>query len=313
MITGASGLIGTALKENLQSKNDIIYCQSRYARKDEPTVKWIKHDLVNDSWADLSLPEIEVVYHIAGQTSTFVARQNPIADLSANLLALLNLLEYFRSQTRPPFIVLTGTVTEVGLTEQIPINERFTDQPITFYDLSKLTAEMYLKQYIKEAFVNGCCLRLPNVFGLSQGGQAADRGILDKVYKQAIAGQNVTVYGDGSFIRDYLYVDDVTSALVLATKNMKRTNGRMFCLGSGHGITLRDAFLKVIAAAALVTGKKVELEQVPPPDGLSEIEYRNVVIDASEFTRATGWMPKYSFEDAIFKAYGPNSRNGALL
>ncbi len=265
LVTGASGLIGTALVDKLRGGSNSIFCQSRSFHEDELGVKWIKHDLISDSWDCLSLPKIDVIYHLAGQTSTYSARQNPIADLSANVLTLLNMLEYFKMQAHPPFIVLAGTVTEVGLTDQLPINESFPDFPITFYDLSKLTAEKYLKLYVKERFVNGCCLRLPNVFGRMKSGQMLDRGIIDKVYRRAIAGQNINLYGDGSFIRDYLFLDDVVSALVLASENIERTNGRMFCLGSGQGITLKDAFLKVIAAAALVTGKKVELVQVPPP------------------------------------------------
>ena len=303
LVTGASGLIGSALVRRIKEKSNAIYCQSRTPHEDELGVKWIKHDLINDSWDGLSLPEINVIYHLAGQTSTYRAKQNPTADLSANVLALLNLLENFRKQEHPPFIVLAGTVTEVGLTDQLPINESFADRPITFYDISKLTAEMYLKQYVKERFVNGCCLRLPNVFGRMQSGQMLDRGIIDKVYRRALAGKNISLYGDGSFIRDYLFLDDVVSALVLASENVERTNGRMFCLGSGQGITLKDAFLKVIAAAALVTGKKVELLQVPPPNGLSAIEYRNAIVDASAFAKATGWLPKYCFDDAIIAAY----------
>ncbi len=88
---------------------------------------------------------------------------------------------------------------------------------------------------------------------------------LMRSYIQRQETPNINLYGDGSFVRDYLFLDDVVSALVFASENIERTNGRMFCLGSGQGITLKDAFLKVIAAAALVTGRKVELVQVPPP------------------------------------------------
>ena len=309
LVTGASGLIGAALVDMLRGGSSTIFCQSRSFHEDEFGVKWLKHDLVNDSWEDLSLPDIDVIYHLAGQTSTYIARQNPIADLSANVLALLNLLDHFRRQKRCPFVVLVGTVTEVGLTDQLPINESLPDYPITFYDISKLTAEIYLKQYVREGFVNGCSIRLSNVFGRNQPGQQKDRGILDKIFSMAISGQNINVYGDGSFIRDYLFLDDVVSALVLASENNERTNGRMFCLGSGQGISLKDAFLKVIDTAALVTGRKVELVHVPHPDGLSAIEYRNAIIDASGFTQATGWLPRYSFDDAILLAYRDTNTN----
>ena len=303
LITGASGFIGTALIERLRGECNSIVCQSRSSHKDESGVKWIKHDLVNDSWDCLSLLEIDVIYHLAGQTSTYSSRQNPIADLSANVLALLNLLEHFRKQELPPFVVLAGTATEVGLTDQLPINESLPDRPITFYDISKLTAEMYLKQYAREGFVNGCSLRLANVFGRRQPGQQRDRGILDKIFSRAVSGKNITVYGDGNYLRDYIFIDDVISALVLAPNNMEQTNGRAFCIGSGQGVALKEAFLRVTSMAEKVTGIHVNHEYVRPPADLSDIEYRNVVIDSTAFRQATGWVPKYDFNAGLEAAY----------
>ncbi len=303
LVTGANGLIGTALIDRLRGDGHSIVCQSRSSHEDESGVKWIKHDLISDSWDCLSLPEIDVVYHLAGQTSTYSARQNPIADLSANVLALLNLLEHFRKQERVPFVVLAGTATEVGLADQLPINDSLPDRPITFYDISKLTAEMYLKQYVREGLINGCALRLSNVFGRSQPGQPRDRGILDKIFNRAISGQNVTIYGDGNYLRDYIFIDDVISALVLAPSHMEQTNGRAFYIGSGQGIALKDAFLKVTLMAAKVTGIHVGHEYVKPPADLSDIEYRNAVIDSSAFRQATGWLPQYDFDAGLEAAY----------
>lgn len=146
LITGASGLIGSALLDRLRGENHSVICLSRFTHEDEPNVKWIKQDVIKDSWESISLPDIDMVYHLAGQTSTYRARQNPIEDLSVNVLGLLNLLEHFKKQVPPPFVVIAGTATEVGLVEQLPIHESLPDRPITFYDISKLTAEMYLKQ-----------------------------------------------------------------------------------------------------------------------------------------------------------------------
>lgn len=303
LITGASGLIGSALLDRLRGEDHSVICQSRFFHEDEPEVKWIKHDLIKDSWDCLMLPKLDVVYHLAGQTGTYSAKQNPIGDLSANVLGLLNLLEYFRRHNQVPFIVLAGTATEVGLTDQLPINEGLPDRPITFYDISKLTAEVYLKQYIKEGLIKGCSLRLTNVFGRSQRGQQADRGIIDKIFNRAVSGQNITIYGDGNYLRDYVFIDDVISALVLAAEYIEQTNGRTFYIGSGKGVTLRDAFLKVISMAATVTGIHVGHEYIPPPINLSDIEYRNAVIDFSAFRQATGWTPQYNFDTGLEAAY----------
>ncbi len=313
LITGASGLIGTALIERLRSSKNLLICQSRKVRADQSRVKWVKHDLRADSWECLDTYEIDVVYHLAGQTSVYVAKERPLEDLYSNVLGLLGLMEYFRVKEKRPFVVLAGTATEVGVTVQLPINESLPDCPLTFYDVSKLTAEMYLKQYVREGLANGCALRLPNVFGRSQPGQQNDRGILDKIFSQALACQTIKIYGDGNYLRDYLFIDDVVSALIAAEMNRERTNGRAFYLGSGEGVALKDAFLKVASIASKAVGAEVRYTHVPLPVGLSEIEFRNAVIDASAFSLASGWKPRYSFDAAIEAAYQPCIQDPAGL
>lgn len=303
LITGASGLIGTALVERLRGNGDYIICQSRKPQISEPDTQWVVHNLVSDSWENLELPEIDVVYHLAGQTSTYFARNEPTVDLSVNVLGLLNLMEYFRKRKSKPFIVMTGTATVAGLPECLPINESTPDRPITFYDISKLVAEMYLKQYIREAWVRGCVLRLANVFGRSLSGQQADRGIIDKVFRRAVSGQRITVYGDGNYLRDYIFIDDVVSALIQAARCSEATNGHSYYIGSGQGLTLKGAFMKVISLAATVTGAPVDYEHVPMPEDLSDIEKRNAIMDTSAFEQATGWRPQYDFDSGLNAAY----------
>lgn len=303
LITGASGLIGSALLDRLLVEKHSVVCLSRSAHADQPNVKWIEHDLVQDPWSDIPRFDIDVAYHLAGQTSTYRARHNPIEDASVNVLGLLNLLEYCRKLPQPPFVVIAGTATEVGLAKQLPINEDTPNQPITFYDISKLAAEMYLMQYVREGWLKGCALRFANVFGRRAPGQQSDRGILDKVFDQAAAGGNITIYGDGSYLRDYLFIDDVISALILAAENAEGTNARYFCIGSGRGVALKDAFLKVMALAADVTGARASHEHVAPPTDLSDIERRNSIVDSSAFRQATGWAPQYDFDTALNAAY----------
>ncbi len=130
-----------------------------------------------------------------------------------------------------------------------------------------------------------------------------DRGIIDKIFSRALSGQNITIYGAGNYIRDYVFIDDVVSALEVAPQFRERTNGRTFYIGTGIGITLKDAFLKVGTLAARISGKHVDYMCVEPPSGLSAIEFRNAVIDYSAFKEATGWFPKYDFQTGLEAAY----------
>lgn len=304
LITGASGLIGTAIIEKLIENGHKITGLTRTVKENTDFIKWIQHDLYNDPIASLNLPKkIDVVYHLAGQTSTYTAKDDPIADLNINVTGFLNLLEYFKSVQECPFVALAGTATEVGWVDNLPINERTRDNPITFYDLSKLTAEIYLKQYIREGWIRGCTLRLANVFGRSQKGQKQDRGIIDKIFNRALAKDDITIFGDGEYIRDYIFIDDVASAFIRSTECSETTNGLTFYIGSGEGLSLKSAFQKVIALAAKVSGTQVKCEHVEPPKELSDIEFRNAIIDSSLFTEATGWKPEYNFDSGLIAAY----------
>ena len=303
LVTGASGLIGSALCEKLSADGFSIVGLSRTCRTDRGNLRWIKHDLARDPWSNLPPHDFDLVFHLAGQTSTYRSRQNPIEDARVNVLGTLNLFEYLRDLSSMPFVVIAGTATEVGLSETLPINEEVRDHPITFYDVSKLAAEMYLMQYVREGWLKGCALRLANVFGRRTDGQLADRGILDKVFSQAKLGKAATIYGDGSYLRDYIFIDDVVSALVAATNNRDETNGRYFYIGTGKGTTLKDAFTEVVALARGAAEPSSLLQFVPPPNELSPIEFRNAIIDSTAFRQATGWIPKYDFHSGLFAAY----------
>jgi len=258
-------------------------------------VKWIKHNLISESWAKKKLPRIHFVFHLAGQTCSYEARENPIGDLKANVLGLLHLLEYLKTQRNRPVVVIAGTATQAGQTQINPISEQTRDNPCTFYDISKLSAELYLKQYIREKWVKGCALRLGNVYGKSKKTQSKSRGVLDKIYNHAVSGKQISLFVNQKCKRDYIHLDDIISALIAAAKNNKKTNGQTFYIGSGCGTTIGEAFRLAIMLAALKTGRKVKIINKKPPKNFSEIENRNVIINSSRFKNATGWRPRFNF------------------
>ena len=302
-MTGARGLIGAALIERLKSARCSLFCQSRKQVKSTSRVRWIKHNLVTDLWPKSKLPVIHYVFHLAGQTSLYEARKNPLADLESNVVGLLRLLEYLKKQKHCPVVIITGTATQAGLTKENPVNEKTNDKPCTFYDISKLCAELYLKQYIKEGWIKGCALRLSNVYGKFQKSQNENRGILDKIYSRALLGKNIKLFIKKTCKRDYIHIDDVVSALYAAANHVQKTNGQTFYVGSGKGISIGSAFRHAILLAAQKTGKKVKIKNVKPPAELSEIENRSVEIDSSKFRKATGWRPETSFYKQITRLY----------
>lgn len=306
LVTGASGLIGGAIAHCLAK----VECRlTRLARRplaplDGPaTVETIVGDIAEPgSWQE-AVAQADVVFHLAAQTSVYAALQDPVADLRVNVGGLLNILEAVRSGGRFGHVVMAGTVTQAGLAPRLPVDETLPDQPITFYDNSKLTAEAYLKMYGREQWLSCTCLRLSNVYGSGPATSRPDRGVLDKVLVRVAAGETAFVYGDGAWLRDYIHIDDVVTAFLYAGAYPRAVNGRHFIIGSGVGISLKDAFALAIEVAAAHTGRQASLEHRPPPDTLSLIEFRNFVADPRAFMQATGWVPRISLraglEDAV--------------
>jgi UDP-glucose 4-epimerase len=306
LFTGGNGYIASNIIQLLKS----VPC--RIIRFDRPGIHWNDVDRnkafeIQDRAGDIRDPEIwesliegvDIIYHLAAQTSMTFSNQNPLADLEVNVIPLLRLAGACRAKAVQPMVIYSGTVTEVGLTPVLPVGEAHVDRPITIYDIHKLTAENYIKHFCHEGVMKGAILRLANVYGPGPKSSQADRGILNQMIARAIRGENLTVYGDGNFMRDYVFIDDVARAFIVAAENMEKLNGQHFVIGSGKGTTIQSAFEKVADRVSVLGDTKVAVVNVAAPSDLPRIEKRNFVADISAFTKATGWEPRVSLGQGI--------------
>ena len=304
LITGGAGYLATSLLAQLRSIDCRVIRLDRPGGKFTPTtgkaqVQDIEGDIRDRAVWESLLPEVDVVFHFAAQTSVYVAAQNPHADLDVNVLPMLHLLETCRGKGLYLVVLFSGTVTEVGLPSQLPVDETHLDHPITVYDLHKWMAENYLKYYARQGVVRGAVLRLANVYGPGPTSSSADRGVLNMMIRKALNGETLTVYGKGDYLRDYVYVEDVARAFLYAAANMERVNEQHFIIGSGEKHTIAEAFNLIADRVALKTGKRVPVIDVAPPPSLSPIETRNFVADTRRFREATGWQASYSLTAGI--------------
>ncbi len=303
VVTGASGYVASQLIDRLSHVACRIVGVSRtkigeMSGPAKATVEFVAGDLNSESFLEKTLSGADAVFHLAAQTSTYKANEDPATDARSNVWPLFLMLEVCRRKAWKPFVALAGAATEVGVTDKIPVNESFLDAPLTTYDLHKLLAENYLKYYARQGFVTGTTLRLANVYGPGPRSSSADRGILNMMVRRALNGDALTVYGKGDNIRDYVFIDDVVDAFLVSATSEK-TNGRHFVLGSGEGHTILEAIQTVAACVEKKNGKPVEIKHMPPPSSQSPIEARNFVADTSAFRMATGWQPRVSFLDGV--------------
>ena len=190
-------------------------------------------------------------------------------------------------------------MTEAGIPTRLPVDETHPDTPITIYDLHKLMAESYLKYYSGQGIIQGAILRLANIYGPGPKSSSADRGVLNVMVRKALNGEPLTVYGKGDYLRDYVYVEDVARAFLMAGANIEPVNSQHFVIGSGQGCTLAEAFNLVAERVALKAGQPVPVTHVEPPTPQSPIEARNFVADTTRFWQATGWKARVSLTEGI--------------
>jgi len=304
LVTGASGYLASNLVAALADIDCTVVRFSRQADlvpvRGAARIVDLQGDVRDPAVWDRVTEAFDIVYHLAAQTSVYLAEKDVLADLKANVFPLLSLFDHCRTKGQKPHIVFAGTATEVGLPECLPVDESHVDRPVTIYDVHKLMAEEYLKLCTRLGIVTGCVLRLTNVFGPGPKSSSSDRGVLNMMIRRALAGQTLTVYGDGDWLRDFIYVDDVVAAFLKAGAGPDSVNGCHFVVGSGVGHTVNEMIELTAHRVATRTGQPtVAIEHTPPPEGLSPIEQRNFVADSSLFSQQTGWRATASLEQGI--------------
>lgn len=304
VVTGAGGFLGGRLVNRLAAVACEIIRVSRAAlpQSDRTTVATVS-DVIGDvrdtaTWARV-LDQADVVFHLAAQTSAVTASEDPALDFDLNVTPMRLLLRTCRQLRRRPVVLFAGTVTQAGVAPRLPVDEDTVDQPVTTYDRHKLMAEDELKAAAAEGTVRGGTLRLANVYGPGAHGRIGDRDVLNRVIRNAVRGQALTVYGAGEYLRDYLFVEDVVGAFLIGGAAADGVNGRHYVIGSGHAITIRAAFELVAARAERQTGRRVPVVTTEPATALSAIEQRHFVADSSRFAAATGWRPGWTLTDGI--------------
>jgi UDP-glucose 4-epimerase len=303
LITGASGYIASNLIHFLKNTNCTIIRLSR-KRKLSPVdgiakIVDITKDVRDRNIFEHVLEDVDIVYHLAGQTSLYFADKNPLDDLEVNVVPMLSLLETCRDRGWKPAIIFSGTVTQAGIPKSLPVNEDHRDRPASIYDMHKLMAENYLIYYARQGIVQGTSLRLSNVYGPGPESSSTDRGVMNMMIRKALENEPLNIYGTGEYLRDYIYIEDVVDAFIKAAININRVNGRYFVIGTGEGKTINQAVKLLVDRVALKTGKRVPVRHIDPPSPLHPVEFRDFVADPQLFIDAAGLKIKYSMTDGI--------------
>lgn len=250
LVTGVSGFVGPELVKELLQKNFHVTCTFRQNQpKDVESLlnnenfKLVQCDLLDELQVNSLFEQntFDAVFHLAGQTFR-KDNSKPYIYFQSNFNTTLNLLECCRNYNVKKF-VFSSSIATYGLSpgqnmpEYLPVDENHTSIPYDFYDLSKYFAEKLCSYYYERFGIISSILRYSRIFG-----PLMDKGLFYVVTKNALQNNPITINGDVS--TDFVYVDDVVKANILAFENSNKFD--IFNIGSGDEITLFEIAQEII-------------------------------------------------------------------
>lgn len=285
LVTGGAGFIGSNLVRALLAGGARVVVVDDLSTGDaghlpsHPHLTLIAEDLCRmDGLAD-RVAEADFVFHLAAQVGNVKSIHDVGGDAERNVMGTVRLLEACRDSP-PDALVYSSSSAIFGEARTLPIGEDHPFDPASFYALSKLTGERYVRLAVDLLGLPGVCLRYFNVFGLPML-DSEYSGVIPIFLHRLAAGEGLVIYGDGEQSRDFVFVDDVVQANLRAAARARP--GSVYNVGTGTATTVRE----LAEAAMEVVGRKVPVEHRPPRAG----EVRHSVADVARARGELGYEP----------------------
>jgi UDP-glucose 4-epimerase len=292
VVLGGGGFLGTNLCRRLMSSGHRVRAFGHRGLFSAALtgVDWLQADFSDRAAIAGAVEGAEVAFHLIHSTVPNSANLDMADDVRQNLLPTLAFLELARSAGVKRVVFLSSGGTIYGPPRQIPIEETAPTEPITAYGISKLAIEKYLALYQRLYGLDYRILRVANPFGPFQVA-IKGQGLIAEIISRAINRERIEVWGDGSVVRDFIFVDDVVDALEIAAND--DSNERIFNIGSGTGRSVRE----VLATIEHSLASKLDIAWKRG----RAVDVAVSILSVKRARDKLGWAPKTSFESGIEK------------
>lgn len=288
LVTGSSGFIGSHLVDRLVAEGRSVVGLDHVAPRHRlpEGVRTLEVDLRDQADVERALFAVRprVLYHLAAQTSVSVSMRDPVLDAETNVLGTIHIAQAAAAVGVERLVFVSTGGALFGEPASIPVRADAVPVPESVYGASKLAAERYLPLVAPDL---ACSVVRPgNVYGPRQDPHG-EAGVVAIFAQRMLRGEPVTIFGDGSQQRDYVYVDDVVEAIVLAAQGEPAT-----CLvATGEPTSTRGIFDRL----ATLTGYETPPEHAPERPG----DIQRIALDPSQAEERWGWRPQVPLEEGL--------------
>jgi UDP-glucose 4-epimerase len=290
VVLGGGGFIGVNLCRRLIRTGYRVRVIDRHCSFPECLAgsEWIPGDFSDAGTLGAAIEPGAIVFHLVHTTLPQTANLDMVGDVEGNVIPSLRLLELCRKIGAARIVFVSSAGTVYGCASDVPTPETAATNPITAYGISKLSIEKYLALYEHLHRLDYRILRVANPYGPFQVAHR-NQGLIAAILSRSLQNQSCEVWGDGSVVRDFVFIDDVTDALLLAA--VDKSDERIFNIGSGRGLSLRE----VIAAIESQLGSKLHLDWKRG----RPVDVPISIISVNRATKTLGWHPKTSFDAGL--------------
>ena len=303
LVTGGVGFIGSNLARQLVDLGaDVLLVDSMipdYGGNPfniagiEDRVKVNIADIRQQSTMNYLVRQQDVIFNLAGQVSHIDSMRDPYTDLEINCRAQLSMLEACRQFNPSVKVIFAGTRQVYGKPDRLPVDENHLVRPIDVNGVNKAAGEYYHLLYNNAFGVRACSLRLTNVYGPRQLIKHNRQGFIGWFIRLAIEDKEIQIFGDGSQMRDFVFVDDAADAFLRAGA-CDPCDGEVFNVGGAEPIAHRDLVELLLDVAG--TGR---VAYVPWPPEKKAIDIGSFYSDSSKIARVTGWAPRVNLREGF--------------
>ncbi|HTL28727.1 MAG TPA: NAD-dependent epimerase/dehydratase family protein, partial [Tepidisphaeraceae bacterium] len=287
---GGGGFIGTNLCRRLTGRGGRVRAFSRhFAFPDAMAgVDLVTGDFRNHDALASAIEGFDIVYHLVHATPPQPANVDIGGDITNNVLPSLALFDICRRLGVKRIVFLSSGGTVYGRAAVVPTPETAPTEPIAAYGISKLMIEKYLALHEHLHRMDYRVLRVTNPFGAFQT-TIKNQGIIAALIARGLAGEPIEIWGDGSAVRDFIYVGDVIDALELASRD--QSDFRIFNIGRGEGRNIRE----IVGMIERLLGRKL---QIVWKDARA-IDLPVSVVSNARAKEVLGWTPKTTLDEGL--------------